>query len=78
MSLLVAASEPVDRDVGVDLGRRETGVAEDLLDHAKIRATLEQVGMSAWVTRRGAGLDWSLPTALNLPPVVGCHREGES
>ena len=40
----VALLEPLGRDVRVDLGRAETGVAEQLLHRPKIRSPVEQVG----------------------------------
>ena len=41
--LPIGGLEPAGRDVGVDLGRREVLVAEQLLDDAQVRAAVEQV-----------------------------------
>jgi len=43
MSLTVGATQPVDGHVGVALSGRDRGVAQQLLDRAKVRTTLEQV-----------------------------------
>ena len=43
MCLLVGFLHAAGADVGVDLGRRQTFVAEQFLDAAKVRATVEQV-----------------------------------
>ncbi len=42
--LLVGPAQPVGGDVGVELGRRQRGVAEQLLHRAQVGAALEQVG----------------------------------
>src|SRR5579859_2787208 len=44
MSLAVAGLEALDGHVGVDLGGRGRGMAENLLDAAQVSAALEQVG----------------------------------
>src|SRR5436309_2887424 len=59
---LVTAPQPLDRDVRVDLGRRQAGVAQHLLDAAQVGTALEQV-------RRRA-----VPQAVR--PDVGCARYG--
>ena len=43
MRLEIGAPQPLDRDVRVDLRRRQAGVAEHLLDGTKIGTTFEQV-----------------------------------
>ena len=40
MGLVVHLLESGLRDVGVDLGRRETLVTQELLDHAQVRPAL--------------------------------------
>jgi hypothetical protein len=47
MGLRVRRLEPLDGHVRVDLRRRERGVAEQFLDHAKVGTTFEQVGRGA-------------------------------
>ena len=43
MGLIVHRAQPGDGDVGVELGRRQRRVAQQLLHHAQVSATLEQV-----------------------------------
>jgi len=43
MRLVINLDQFFQRNVGVDLGRRETSVAEQLLDVAKIGATVQQM-----------------------------------
>src|SRR5438067_12509371 len=47
MGRVIDAPELLVRQVGVDLRRRETGVAEQLLDGAQVRAALQHVGGEA-------------------------------
>src|SRR5207245_9654508 len=54
--LVVGLHQPVERDVGVALGRGQRGVAEQLLDRAQVRAAVQEVGrtgMAARVRRDG-------------------------
>ena len=44
MSLRVGATQPIGGHMGVQLGRREGRVAEDLLYGPQIRSAFEQVG----------------------------------
>ena len=44
MSLVVHRAQSRDRDVGVQLCRRQRRVAEQFLHDAQVRATLEQMG----------------------------------
>ena len=44
MRLVVDGDEPVDADMGVDLGSRQRGVAQYFLDAPQVCAALEQVG----------------------------------
>lgn len=44
MGPFVAAAQAFDRDVGVDLCRRQAGVSEDLLHGAQVGAALQEVG----------------------------------
>src|SRR5690349_22191811 len=44
MGTVVDAAQSSSVDVAVDLCRRQRAVAEELLDHAKVGAALEQVG----------------------------------
>jgi hypothetical protein len=44
MGLLIGPPEAVGADVGVELGRRQRGVTEELLHRAQVGASLEQMG----------------------------------
>jgi murein DD-endopeptidase MepM/ murein hydrolase activator NlpD len=44
MGLLVRPAQPIHRHMRVDLGRRERGVAEQLLDTSQVGPALEQMG----------------------------------
>src|SRR4029450_9315786 len=60
MMLLDEPPEPLLDDMGVDLRRRDVGVAEELLHRAKIGATLEEMagkGMTEDVRRDARGLE---------------------
>ena len=54
MGLVVDFAEVAPRDVGVDLGGGEAGVAEEFLDGAQVGAGLEQVGGEGVAERVGA------------------------
>ena len=51
VGLEVDLLDPLGREVGVDLGRRDVGVAEHLLDRAQVAAAGEQVGGEAVAER---------------------------
>ena len=44
MRCLVHGLESVAGEVGVDLGRREIGVTEELLDDSQVGTTFQEVG----------------------------------
>ena len=44
MRRVVGSLEPFGGQVGIDLGRDQVGVAEQLPDAAQVSATIEQVG----------------------------------
>ena len=64
--LLVNLLQPLDGGVGVDLGRRDRRVAEQLLDGAEIGAAIEEVRREAVAerVRRRAAADAGLERAL--------------
>ena len=64
VGLEVDLLDPVGREVGVDLGRRDVGVAEHLLDRAQVAAAGEQVGGEAVAQR------------VRAHPVVEAGRPG--
>src|SRR5215212_12122140 len=75
MRLLVGAPEPLIRDVGVDLGGGQRGVAEKRLHAARVGPSLEEmsghgVPQSVWSEVGGAVDD--LQTAMNDPPDHSC------
>src|SRR3989449_6043713 len=49
--LVVGLHQPVERDVGVALGRGQRGVAEQLLDRAQVRAAVQEVGREGMAER---------------------------
>src|SRR5438132_1920067 len=53
MSLVVGLHQPVERDVGVPLGRGQGGVAEQFLDRAQVRAAVQEVGREGMAERVG-------------------------
>ena len=70
MRLLVGASEPLVRDVGIDLCGGQRGVAKNLLHAAKVGTSLEEMGghgvpQSVRSQIRGAVND--LQSAMNDP-----------
>ena len=57
--MLVGVEEPFLGDVGVDLGRGQAAVAEQLLDAPEVGAAVEEVGGEAVPegVRAGAGVE---------------------
>src|SRR5438445_3618632 len=51
MRLVVGLHQPVERDVGVALGRGQRGVAEQFLDRAQVRAAVQEVGRKGMAER---------------------------
>lgn len=43
MGLLISPAQPISGHVGIELGRRQGGVAQDLLNRPQVRSPLEQV-----------------------------------
>ena len=59
MGLLVALPEPLDRNMGVDLGGGQAAVAQDFLHRAEVGAAVEQVrggGVPEGVRSCGGGV----------------------
>ena len=76
MAVVVHLLQARLRHVGVDLGGRQTLVTEELLDHAQVRAPLDEVGGVGVAQRVGVHVTVLDPVIQDASHVAGSEAPG--
>ena len=77
MRRLVGRQQPRAVDAGIDLGRRQRGVAEQVLDGAQVAAAASRWVAKEWRSACGVAVSGS-PSAPRIRSMASCTIRGDS